>query len=167
MPQDFSLPTLDQANAEWRDLLVGFMSALCGLLAEIAEAEELGDRLGGADVAEAYREAWRDWRGDGETQRRLEAAIRELPDAAAADFGLRGPQLRFKLLAIHRQHAPFLAAGRYTLAPLRSGFRKLLELIDVLLGSVIGALTASPPGLSGVVGEGLKEIKEYVEKLWE
>jgi hypothetical protein len=64
------------------------------------------------------------------------------------DHGLDGAQLRFKLAVVRFLHT------RYRAVPGIGRLRRLIESIDTLLKSILGALGA---------GEGIKEIKEYIE----
>lgn len=70
-----------------------------------------------------------------------------LSNEAIVSHGLWGAQLRFKLSVIRYLHGRYLALGKGTL-------RRLLEAIDTLLSSILSAIGA---------GEGIKEIKEYIE----
>jgi hypothetical protein len=73
--------------------------------------------------------------------------VHQLSEQAIEDHGLYGAQLGFKLRVIRFFHDGYLSAGK-------SALRGLLGAIDTLLGSILSALHA---------GEGIKEIKEYIE----
>lgn len=70
-----------------------------------------------------------------------------LSNEAIISHGLWGAQLRFKLSVIRYLHGRYLGLGKRAL-------RRLLEAIDTLLSSILSAIPA---------GEGIKEIKEYIE----
>ena len=69
-------------------------------------------------------------------------------DRAIYEHGLHGAQLRLKFSVIRFLHA------RYLNIPGVGQLRRLIEAIDTLLKSILGAAG---------VGEGIKEIKEYIE----
>jgi hypothetical protein len=79
---------------------------------------------------------------------RIAEATHQISDAGIHEHGLYGAQLRFKLSVIRFLHR------RYTDLGGRGPLRRLLGAINTLLKSILSAIGA---------GEGIKEIKDYIE----
>jgi hypothetical protein len=104
-----------------------------------------GQALFVPELVTFMREAWAEGRSLFDA---IAEGIPRLTDGALRDHGLGGQQLRFKLTVIRHFNERYLVLGKSIL-------KKLLELIDTLLKSIISAL-----GL----GEGAAELKEYIEQ---
>jgi hypothetical protein len=97
-----------------------------------------------AEHLRLYADAVREYRDSGRFETLLEA-VRDLSDDAIEAGGLGGAQLFLKRETVRVSERRFLAR------PFRGLFKRLLEAIDVLLKSIIGATGA---------GSALEELKD-------
>ncbi|HLI13374.1 MAG TPA: hypothetical protein VKY65_17410 [Alphaproteobacteria bacterium] len=143
MPVDF--PVYEGGDS--RRALGAFVIAARDFLAELIETnrDPRGQSLFHEELLLEMRAAWAEAYPEFE---RVARATRELGEAQIRDHGLYGAQLRFKLTVVRFLYGRYLQLGG--IGPLR----RVIDAIDTLLKSILGALGA---------GEGIKEIKEYIE----
>lgn len=145
MPVDFPSYRRDLGP---RQLLSDFVLQLRDFLEEIVHSNQ--DPIGRPLFLEALlgpmREAWIEAR-DGPLFSDILAGIERIPDSVLNTHGLSGRQLAFKLTVIRFFHARYLSLGKGIL-------RKLIDIIDTLLKSILAAIGA---------GEGLAEIKDFIK----
>jgi hypothetical protein len=148
-------------NEDDRQLLVGFMYSLEHDISRALEYTTFDDRL-----RELAWSAWNDVRDRGEFELVRDALESGDFDLRLEANGLTGVQLRFKLRLVDDSREAVDREGSALEAPdpadpqrpprgrLRKRLRKLLASADVVLDSIVDALTGR--------GEAIKEIKEAV-----
>lgn len=142
MPVEF--PT---GQGEPRAELVTFVHRVQEFLDELVDSnrDPFGNPLFYPELLELMRGAWGEGRPEVE---RVAILIRNAPLDRLGQHGLTGRQLRFKLGVIGHFNRLYISTGK-------SYLRKLLEVVDILLKSILEAVGA---------GGALSELKEYIEK---
>lgn len=138
-----------EPGGDSRPVLAEFVRAVRAFLDEIVETAEDYHRLPlfDAELLPLLREAWYEARPQFD---RVAEATQGLTPEQVASHGLEGMQLRFKLAVIERANGRFRASGGIGF------FKGVIEAIDTLLESILGALA------SAGIGSGIAEIKDYI-----
>ena len=143
MPAFIDTPSFDE-----RERIQQFLNDVRALLAAVIETgqDPRGNRLiRDPDVLREVRAAWADSRQYFEAAHR---AVAEAPDQRLREHGLYGNQIGAKFTVTGRHWTRFMNIGGGRL------FRKLIDVIDDLLDSILQAI-----GASGAISE----IKDLVK----
>jgi len=137
---------LDNPSQNERERIQQFLNDVYQLLGDVIEAghDPKGNTLiSDRDVLREVRAAWAD---SGQYFESAHRAVREVPERRLHEHGLYGNQLGAKFTVTGRHWTRFLSRGGGRL------FRRLIEVIDDLLDSILQAL-----GASGAISE-LKDL---------
>ncbi|MEA2255788.1 MAG: hypothetical protein QOG35_1833 [Solirubrobacteraceae bacterium] len=138
-----------------RQRLIDFVAAtgddIGWVVERFAEIQEPDDPTSGTVVDVASR-AWEDILARGELEMLERAIASEIYDERLDRVGLSGPSLEFKLAVVQAAHDNARRGGDEPGPRLRALLRRLLDAIDVVLDSLVGALHG--------IGEVLREFKE-------
>jgi hypothetical protein len=137
---------IDEPSQNERERIQQFLSDVYRLLADVVETgrDPNGNTLiSDRDVQRELRAAWAD---SGQYFESVHSVVAEVSERSLQEHGLYGNQLGAKFTVTGRHWTRFLSKGGGRL------FRKLIEVIDDLLDSILQAL-----GASGAISE-LKDL---------
>ncbi|MEA2394539.1 MAG: hypothetical protein QOJ82_2430 [Solirubrobacteraceae bacterium] len=137
-----------------RQRLIDFVAAtgddIGWVVERFAEIQEPDDPTSGTVVDLASR-AWEDILARGELEMLQKAIASEIYDERLDRVGLSGASLEFKLAVVRAAHDDARGGGDEPGPRRRALVRRLLDAIDVVLDSLVGALHG--------IGEVLREFK--------